>query len=241
MRLMRMYSAVFLGTILLTAPLASATSAAGGPGAVPQQAPAAAAPQQAPAPAQVAAARGASVAWLDLQRIVEASAEGKIANAKVQALTQKKQNEITDKSKQLQAAQQKLQTSGTVLNDTARSQLEKEIDRLNLEIQRMQQDAQAEVQDLQAQLQNDFQKKLMPVIEVVVKERNITLLFSRNDAGIVYGDPGLDLTEEIVKRFDATAAPAAAAPKPPAAAPAPTQKPPAGGQATPPAGNPQGR
>lgn len=223
---MQMYTVVPLGALLLTAPLVSATWAA--------------APQQTPAPAQAAAARGVSVAWLDLQRIVEASAEGKIANARVQALTQKKSNEIGEKTKQLQTAQQKLQTSGTVLNDAARGQLEKEVDRLNVDIQRMQQDAQTEVQDLQAQLQNEFQKKLMPVIEAVVKERNITLLFSRNDAGIVYGDPGLDLTDEIVKRFDATAAASSAtAPRPSAAAPTP--KPPAGDQTTPPAGNPQGR
>jgi len=169
------------------------------------------------------------VAWLDLQRIVESSAEGKIANAKVQALTQKKSSEIGEKTKQLQAAQQKLQTSGTVLSEAAQGLLQKEIDRLNVEIQRMQQDAQAEIQDLQLQLQNEFQKKLMPVIETLVKERSIALLFSRNDAGIVYGDPGLDLTDEVVKRFDATAAapPVATAPKPPA-----------GGQTTPPGGNP---
>jgi Skp family chaperone for outer membrane proteins len=186
-------------------------------------------PAGAAAPAQ-AAARGVSVAWLDLQRIVETSAEGKIANAKVQALTQKKTNEIGDKQKQLQTAQTKLQTGGSVLNDDARGQLEKEVDRLNLDIQRMQQDAQAEIQDLQASLQNEFQKKLMPVIETLVKERNVTMLFSRNDAGIVYGDPALDLTNEIIKRFDATTAPAspgAAAPRPPAA--------------TPPSGTPQGR
>jgi len=227
------HTAVFLGTMLLTAPVASATPTAD--------------IEQAPAAAQAAAARGTSVAWLDLQRIVESSAEGKIANAKVQALTQKKSNEIGEKTKQLQAAQQKLQTSGTVLSEAAQGTLQKEIDRLNVDIQRMQQDAQAEIQDLQLQLQNEFQKKLMPVIETLVKERSIALLFSRNDAGIVYGDPGLDLTDEVVKRFDATAAapPAATAPKPPAAAPAPKPpaatpppKPPAGGPTPPPGGNP---
>src|SRR5262245_54757790 len=112
---MHMHTAVFLGTMLLTAPLASAL-----PAAEAEQAPAA------PAAAQAAAARGVSVAWLDLQRIVESSAEGKIANAKVQALTQKKSNEIGEKSKQLQAAQQKLQTSGTVLSETAQGLLQKE-------------------------------------------------------------------------------------------------------------------
>jgi outer membrane protein len=230
---MHKHTAVFLGTILLAVPLASGATTAH-----TDQAPAA------PAAAQAAAARGASVAWLDLQRIVESSAEGKIANAKVQALTQKKSNEIGEKTKQLQAAQQKLQTSGTVLSDEAQGLLQKEIERLNVDIQRMQQDAQAEIQDLQVQLQNEFQKKLMPVIETLVKERSITMLFSRNDAGIVYGDPGLDLTDEVVKRFDATAATppsAGTASRPPAAPPAP--RPPAATPApkptTPPA--PQGR
>lgn len=225
---MSMPTAVFFGIVLLGTPLESTQAVAA---QAPQQAAGAAAPAQAGAQA-----RGVSVAWLDLQRIVETSAEGKIANAKVQALTQKKTNEIADKNKQLQAAQLKLQTGGTVLNDDARTQLEKEIDRLNLDIQRMQQDAQTEIQDLQAQLQNDFQKKLMPVIETLVKERNITMLFSRNDAGIVYGDPALDLTAEIIKRFDGmTATPA---PAPSASAP----RPPAGGQSsTPAAGTPPGR
>lgn len=216
---MSMQTAVLFGMMLLVTPLGST------------QALAAQAPQQAAG----AQARGISVAWLDLQRIVESSAEGKIANAKVQALTQKKTNEIGDKNKQLQAAQLKLQTGGTVLNDDARGQLEKEVDRLNLDIQRMQQDAQTEIQDLQASLQNDFQKKLMPVIEALVKERNITMLFSRNDAGIVYGDPGLDLTAEVINRFDGMAAAPPAAPKPPAPS-ATAPKPPAAGQPATPAG-----
>ena len=224
---MSMQTAVLFGMMLLVTPLGSTQALAA---QAPQQAAGAAAPAQAGAQT-----RGISVAWLDLQRIVESSAEGKIANAKVQALTQKKTNEIGEKNKQLQAAQLKLQTGGTVLNDDARGQLEKEVDRLNLDIQRMQQDAQTEIQDLQASLQNDFQKKLMPVIEALVKERNITMLFSRNDAGIVYGDPGLDLTAEVINRFDGMAAAPPAAPKPPAPS-ATAPKPPAAGQPATPAG-----
>jgi outer membrane protein len=216
------HTAVLYGIILLVAPGASGALAA----QAPQQAAGAKSPTH-----EVA------VAWLDLQRIVETSAEGKIANAKVQALTQKKTSEIADKQKQLQAAQLKLQTGGTVLNDAARVQLEKEIDRLNVDIQRMQQDAQADIQDLQNELQNEFQKKLMPVIEALVKERDIAMLFSRNDAGIVYGDPLLDLTAEIIKRFDAMSATPTAAPAPSAA-----PKPPAAGQpAAPASGTPPGR
>jgi hypothetical protein len=51
------------------------------------------------------------------------------------------------------------------------------------------------------------------------------VLFSQRDSGIVFADPGLDITLEVIKRFDA-AGPAAAAPAAPAA-PAPTPTAPA--------------
>ena len=91
-----------------------------------------------------------------------------------------------------------------------------------------QQDAQEEVQQLQQDLQNAFQAKLLPIIQQVVAERGLTILFSQADAGIVWADPALDLTAEVIKRFDAAAPAATAAPAPtarrvrrPAAPPAP--------------------
>ena len=181
------------------------------------------------------------MAFLDLQRIAAESGEGKVASGKVQALTQKKSAELQDKTKALQGNQQKLQQGGAVLSDAARAQTQKEIDRLTVEIDRFQEDANAEVQELQQSLQAEFQEKLRPVVDAVVKELAIGLLFSAGDAGAIYVDPSLDITGEVIKRFDSgkyTAAPSAAKPAPatakpaappaaapPAAAPPATQKP----------------
>jgi hypothetical protein len=62
------------------------------------------------------------------------------------------------------------------------------------------------------------------------QEKGLHVLFSAADAGVIWADPGIDLTPEAIKRFDAavTAKPAAAAPAPtpPATAPAaPATKP----------------
>jgi outer membrane protein len=155
------------------------------------------------------------MAFVDLQRIAAESSEGKVASGKVQALTQKKSAELADKTKALQANQQKLQQGGAVLSEAARGQAQKEVDRLTVEIDRFQQDANAEVQEMQQQLQAEFQDKLRPVLDGVVKELGVGLLFSAGDAGAIFIDPSLDITGEVIKRFD-TAKPAA----PPA-----TQKP----------------
>jgi outer membrane protein len=173
------------------------------------------------------------IAFVDLQRIAAESAEGKAAGGKVQALTQKKTAELGEKTKALQANQQKLQQGGAVLSDAARAQAQKEVDRLTVEIDRFQQDANAEVQELQQQLQADFEQKLRPIVDGVVKEMNVGLLFSAGDAGAVFIDPSLDITPEIIKRLDAASAAKPAAPAagakpaaPPAAAPAAPAAPP---------------
>ena len=180
----------------------------------PATPPAAAAPVARPFP------EGAKLAYLDIQRVAAESAEGKVSTARVQALNQKKVAELNDLNKRLLADQQKLQSQGAMLNEGARAELERAIDRQQKELQRSQQDAQEEVQQLQTDLQNTFQGKLYPIIQQVVAEKGIEILFSQRDSGIVFANPALDLTADVIKRFDA--AQAASAPAP---APAPTAKP----------------
>ncbi len=184
-----------------------------------------AAAQAAPAPQAPAAQpevrpfpEGAKIAYMNIQQVAADSAEGKAANAKVQALREKKLQELQAKNKQLEAAQQKVQ-GGNLMSEQARAQAQKEVDRLTIEIQRAQQDADAELNELSQELNLEFQRKLGPVIQQVSQERGLHLLLSRADAGIIWADPGLDLTAEIIKRFDAAAAagakPSGAPPKQP--------------------------
>lgn len=216
--------AVALGVTLFAAPMfagaAQGTPAAPGPraAAAPGQ-PTPAAPPAAPAvfPA------GAKYAFINIQRIAGESAEGKVATSRVNTLVAKKQADGTQKATQLQAAQQKLEAGGSVMSENARGALQKDIDRMTTEIQRFNEDAEKEVQALQAELQGEFQAKLTPIIQQVARERDLYAIFSLGDSGLVWGDPGLDLTADVIKRFD-SAAPATAAARP-AAAPAASRPP----------------
>ena len=213
------------------------------------QAPRPAAPAQPaprpPAPAPPAAAApapaprfqdGLKYAYINVQVVAANSAEGKAATEKVKAFQDQKVKELNDKNKALQSAQQKLEQGGTVLNDNARAQLQQEVERQQRDIQRFTEDAQQDVQALQQQLQAEFQRKLDPVIDKVAKEKQVHMVFSVTDSGLVWADPGMDLTGDIVRALDATGgkpAPAAAAPAPApapaAAAPAPAPAPAAPG------------
>jgi outer membrane protein len=160
---------------------------------------------------------GAKIAFVVLQRVVAESADGKQASAKVQALQQKKVAELNERQKAAQALQEKLDKSGAVMSESARADLGKQAERAQLDLQRATQDAQGEVQELQQQLQEEFQRRIAPIIEAVGKERGLHYIFNGPDSGLVWADAALDITADVVKKFDAAvkAAPPAAAPKPP--------------------------
>ena len=163
-------------------------------------------PPQPPAPFPA----GAKIAFFNPQAVFQASSDGKAAVGRVNALIQKKQKEAEDKAKLLQGNQQKLQTSGSVMNETARVQLEKEIEKQTKDAERFQQDAQAEITELQTEVQNDFVKKLSPIVEAIAVEKGLHLVFNASESGIAWATPGLDLTADVIKRLDAQGKPGTA-------------------------------
>ena len=142
-------------------PLAPQTPAAPRPAAPPAPAaPRQAAPAPAPALPPANFQAGMKYAYIRLDVIAAASSEGRLAGEKVKALNDQKVRELNDRNKALQAAQQKLEQGGAVLNEAARGQLQAEVERQQRDLQRFTEDAQQDVQALQQQLQADFQRKL---------------------------------------------------------------------------------
>jgi outer membrane protein len=182
----------------------------------PATPPTAAQPAPAPQPPRPFP-EGAKFAYVDIQAIASNSVEGKSATAKLDDLKKKKSADLQAKNTALKAMQDKLAAGGSVLNDSARAQLEKDIEKAQRDLQFAQQDAQTELTDMTNQLQGDFQEKLNPVLEALRAEKGLLMIFSVRDAGIIAVETGLDLSSEVVKRFDAAAktAPAPAPATPP--------------------------
>jgi Skp family chaperone for outer membrane proteins len=186
-------------TLALSAP-GFAQTVAPKPQTPPATPPAVPAPKpQPPAPFP----QDAKIAFIDVNLIAGSSAAGKDASKKLSDLTTRKSSEINDRNKQLQALTAKRESGGGVLNDAARAQLDKDIDKLQRDIQFAQTNAQAELQDLQNELQGEFQKRLLPIIEELAKEKGLHAVFSIADSGAAYVQPGLNISDEVVKRLDA--------------------------------------
>ncbi len=206
MKLLSQVAPVAIVTVALVALLAPVQVAA-----EPQTAPAqTAAPAQAPAdqPEPVSVPEpppfppGAQHAYIDLARVAGESIDGQAANLRVQTLSEQKLQVLEGRNVELQASQTKLQQNANVMSEEAQLQLRREIDRLSIEVQRMTQDAETEIADLQQSLQIEFQRKLVPAIDRVAAAKGLLFIFSVGDGGLVWANPGLDITADVVAELD---------------------------------------
>jgi outer membrane protein len=169
----------------------------------------------APAPAMPKFQDGFKYAYVNMALIAAQSNDGRAAAEKLKGFQDQKTRELQDKQKTLQAAQQKLESGGSVLSEGARTQLQSDIDRQQRDLQRQTEDAQQDVQNLAQQVEEDFTRKVLPIIGKVAQDKQIHFVFNAQQSGLVWAEPGMDLTGEVIAAMNGGAKPAAA-PTPPA-------------------------
>jgi outer membrane protein len=146
---------------------------------------------------------GLRYAYIDVQRIASESTPGRAATDKIKALQDQKVRELQDRQKALQGDQERLESTGSVLSDQARIQLQREIERKQLDLQRFSEDAQDDVTALTQQLQAEFETQLVPVIDRIAREKQLHMVFNVFDSGLIWAEPGMDLTAEIIQALNA--------------------------------------
>lgn len=158
--------------------------------------------QTQPAPAPPAFPADAKVAFINLQTVVEQSVLGKASSERLKKYDADKTAELQGKAKELEELQTKLNTQRELLNQDALAALSKEIDLKTRELQFQQETAQVEREQLQQELLQQFNLKVIPVVEELRKQKDLWMIFSVADAGVIAAHAGLDLSAELIKALD---------------------------------------
>ena len=144
---------------------------------------------------------GIGLACFSPRRAFAESSEGKAGIATLTALQDKKAPEIEARNKALQAQEQALQQSLAALNDDAKTQRTNDMDQFRLDTQRFIEDAQAEFLGVQRDIEGAFAIKLRPAVEQVAKSKGIQLIFNLDAGTMIWADPSLDITDDVVKQL----------------------------------------
>ena len=170
------------------------------------------------------------VVVVDFERAVVESEEGKKASDKFNGILQAKQGEVEKKQKELDDQQKKLQTGARTLSDQAKADIQRDIDRRTTELQRLNEDAQRELQSSRDELLKPIAERASAVLGVMAEQESYTLVIdiSNPESNVVWKNPKNDITDELIKRINASSAATGKteAPKTPAPATPPAAKPP---------------
>ncbi len=149
------------------------------------------------------AQEGGKLATINSQEVLEKSAEGKKAIAQLQAADKKFGDQITRIDDQIKQLQGRLTAQRLTLTAEAAAGIQADIQKRQTERQRAVEDASRSMQELQATTLSQIQADLMPLIELVRKDKGLDLIFDVAKPGTVFFNPSLDITAEVIRRYDA--------------------------------------
>jgi Skp family chaperone for outer membrane proteins len=113
---------------------------------------------------------------------------------------------ISTMDEKIRELETKLNTQRLTLTQESILQLTSELERKRTERKRFAEDSLRELQELRFRLFTKVQDEVIPIIEGLGKERNLEIIFDLANSGAVFVNPMIDLTEEVIKRYNASKA-----------------------------------
>lgn len=173
------------------------------------------------------------VGTINIQQAIVSTKDGQKAAAELQTRFEPRRKEIERGTAAVQALQDQYKKLGTVGSDEAKRKLQGEIEMKSKSLQRDSEDAQAEFDQEQQKVLNELGGRIMQVINKYATDNSFSMILdiSSPQTPVIWASNTLDITNEIIKMYDANApstmAPLTKTAAPPAAAPAPKTAPPA--------------
>jgi outer membrane protein len=152
--------------------------------------------------AAVPAAAETKVAVIDVQRVVTDSDPGKGTLQKLKGLQDQKLEQGKSLQTEMDALRDRYNKQRFTLADDKLRELEKQIEDKGIELKRFQDDAQRELEDARRRELEALEARIMPIINQIGKEQGITLIFNKFQSGLVYADETVDITDEVIRRFN---------------------------------------
>jgi Skp family chaperone for outer membrane proteins len=150
------------------------------------------------------------VGVVNSQNAFNTSLEGKKAQGQLQDKDNKIKADLTKLENEIKQLQTKLSTQQMTLTSEAAIQIQSDIDKKTTARKRLEEDATRDMQQIQYALIQRIRGEMVGIIEAIAKEKGYDLVLDLGASGIVFFNPTIDITDEVIKRYDAIKA---AAPK----------------------------
>jgi len=156
------------------------------------------------------------IGYVDLQRALNETEDGRRAKAQLKTVFDRKQKELDERSNALKAKIEDLNKKRTLLPEETRLKKEAELSEEMKEVQETYMRHQKDLGEQEQKATGVILERMQRIISEIAVSEDIALVLDKNQAGIIFGRTEFDLTAQLIRRYNALkpdqkgAAPAAA-------------------------------
>ena len=142
------------------------------------------------------------IAVVDLDQAINATDQGKKAREELQGKQKQAEGQLKPMYEKGKALAEEIQSKRFVLSEDA-------LRKKQLDLADIQNDLKSKGAELEGQFKIDYERlvgplrdKLLGILTEFGKEQGYTLILERNTPGVIYSKEALDITDQVVQRFN---------------------------------------
>lgn len=143
---------------------------------------------------------------LDVRKVILDSKPGQAHRAERDKLVKERREQIAKEEAAIRALQEKLDKDKLVLTDKQKEQKQKEINDKIAVFQKAAQEAQQDLAKRDNEALARFEAALRGIVGDVAKQEKLSFVIDRNQSGLVWVDEPVDITEKVMKAYEAKSA-----------------------------------
>jgi len=143
------------------------------------------------------------VAVIDVQKVLTSSTAGKAAYDKLKKMQDDRVEKAKNMDEEIRKLDTDINTKKISLSEDKLADMSKQLNDKKIAMQRYAQDADREIGEARDRELAALEVKIKPVIDAIGKEMGIAVIFNKFESGLVYASDAIDMTESVIKRFDA--------------------------------------
>lgn len=141
------------------------------------------------------------IAFVDLQRALNSVDEGKAAKEALKREFDQKQKLLDEKKTEFDRLRQDFEKQSVVMSDDARKQKQGELERKGMELQSFFVQLQKELSEREREATRGIFDKMHVLVREIAEQEGVSMVAGAD--ALVYADPSLDLTNELVRKYNA--------------------------------------
>ncbi len=152
----------------------------------------------------MALAQDLKAGFIDAQKVLESSREGKRVKATMEEYVRSRQKIIDLEEGELKQIQEELNRQGALLSSEAKKVKESEFQNKVVEYQKKAAEMTKEVQVKKISSLKDFNRKLEEAVKQVAEKEGYLFVFDKNTegGGVIYAKETFDMTMRVIEQID---------------------------------------